>query len=498
MTKEISTPVMGMAACEAFENRAISPETAARFGIYTARKVGGNTIPHANGNIVVFPFLERGEVVNEKFRGPGKTFWQTKGGRKTFWNSDILDDRLLQGNSSARLVITEGELDALTAIDCGNPFVVSVPDGAPPALRPGEKLDPLDPTAEATGKFEFLFNNRDRLQKVNRFIIAVDNDPPGKRLAEELVRRLGPIRCDFVTYPEGCKDLNDVLMKHGRNEVIKTINLAQPYPVQGLYRLSDYHDPGPLQVYTSGWGLLDPHFKLYFPEFIVVTGVPSHGKSQFILNLVINQAQLHGFRACLFSPEEPTVPILRNRMRKIIGGSAEEADAYIENMFVFIDDDPISGEADHDLNWLLDRASDAVMRDGIRLLVIDPWNEIEHARAKNESGPEYIGRCIRLLKRWGKEHGVSVIIAAHPTKDVVDYKGKIRKPSLYDIDGAAHWFNKADHGIVIWRNFETHTTEFYIAKSREEDAGTAGSCTMKFERETGRFVPLKPDTPAMI
>jgi hypothetical protein len=53
--------------------------------------------------------------------------------------------------------------------------------------------DPTEPD-DSSGKFEFLYNNRDRLKKVKRFIIAVDNDAPGKHLADELVRRLSVVR----------------------------------------------------------------------------------------------------------------------------------------------------------------------------------------------------------------------------------------------------------------------------------------------------------------
>ena len=58
-------------------------------------------------------------------------------------------------------------------------------------IPPAAELAALSPEAERTGKFEFMWNNRDRLYRIKSFVIAVDNDPPGKRLAEELVRRLG-------------------------------------------------------------------------------------------------------------------------------------------------------------------------------------------------------------------------------------------------------------------------------------------------------------------
>src|SRR5690606_9919274 len=175
--------------------------------------------------------IDGGKVVGEKYRAPGKRFWQKSGGRKTFWNADCMDDQALEDGRKA-LIVTEGEIDGLTAIDCGFDTTVSVPDGAPP-VRDGEdpeNLEEVDPEQDRTGKFEFVYNNRDRVKRIKRFILAVDNDGPGKRLAAELVRRLSAARCSFVTYPEGCKDLNDVLMKHGRDAVARCLNEAKPYP----------------------------------------------------------------------------------------------------------------------------------------------------------------------------------------------------------------------------------------------------------------------------
>lgn len=483
---------LGPIGLEAFERRSISPETAARYAVFTAsRAADGAVLPDSAGNIVVFPFVEHGAVVNEKYRGPGKKFWQRAGGRRTFWNADALDDPTLETGQNA-LVITEGELDALTAIDCGFPLTVSVPDGAPP-VSDGDDPAELAPVegSESSGKFEFLWNNRDRLKRIKRFILAVDNDRPGQRLAAELVRRLSASRCFFVEYPIGCKDLNDVVMQRGGEAVSAVLNAARPYPVRGLYRLSDYPDRSPLQTFKTGWWTLDQHLRVFAGEFMVVTGIPSHGKSTWVLNLLCNLARLHGWKSAVFSPEMPTVPHLRDKLRRIQGMSRPDADAFIEEYFSFIDADPTGREdEDFDLDWILDKATDAVLRNGIRVLVIDPWNEVEHARAPNESMTEYVGRSIRALKRFARLYDVAVIVVAHPTKEV-GRDGKSRPVTLYDIESSAHWFNKCDHGVVIDRpNAYADEAHVRIAKVRFEESGEKGEVRMAFEKASCRFLTL--------
>lgn len=478
------------------EERRIDAETVARFGLYTAKwdAVAKVDIPDPRGNILVFPFRDGGRVVNDKFRAPNKVFWQRTGGFKTFWNAEVMDDPVLETGAVA-LIIAEGELDALTAIDVGFPFAVSVPDGAPPAIeeargRPSNE----DAAAEKTGKFEFMWNNRDRLKRIKRFLIATDGDPPGQRLASELVRRLGAGRCWFVTYPDGCKDLNDVLMKHGAEAVVKTINGARPYPVKGVYRLSEYPDLPEPETFSTGWVGLDHHLRLWPGELMVVTGIPSHGKSTWMLATLSNLVNTYGWSVGVASFEMPTVPYLRGKLRRLRLGTNEwtplersEADRWIEQNWVFFDFDPAGDDEDIDLEWVIDRATDAVLRYGIRVLLIDPWNELEHAKRRDETETQYVGRALRSLKRFARQYEVVVIVVAHPTKEV-GKDGKGRRPTLYDIEGSANWYNKPDHGVIIdCPNAEHKETIVCVRKVRFESTGRKGDYTLIFDPGSGRF-----------
>ena len=113
-------------------------------------------------------------------------------------------------------------------------------------------------------------------------------------MAEELVRRLGRIRCYWVEYPDGCKDLNDVLRNHGQAEVSRVLNGAKPYPVNGLYALSEFPPEPPLNPLSTGWGRLDDLIKVFYPSFMVVTGFAGAGKSTWANQLVANLAAQHG------------------------------------------------------------------------------------------------------------------------------------------------------------------------------------------------------------
>ena len=288
-----------------FADRGIDPETAVNCGVYTTKHDSG-------GDVIVFAYKEHGEVVNAKFRGQGKRFWQSKDGKQTFWNFDTLLDPSLRGENPARLVICEGEMDALTGIECGFPLTVSVPSGAP--SRPSE--GDIDP--ETDSKFRFLWNCWDELKDVREIVVAVDNDEPGKVLGNELVRRLGVDRCYFVECPDDCKDLNDVLLRHGKSGVEQAINEAKPYPIKGLYRLADFPDLPRPQTYSTGWRWLDEYLRVWLGSLVLVTGIPGHGKTTFVSALVLNVALENDWTVCFASFELVPAPFHRDVIRQYL------------------------------------------------------------------------------------------------------------------------------------------------------------------------------------
>jgi twinkle protein len=69
----------------------------------------------------------------------------------------------------------------------------------------------------------------------------------------------------------------------------------------------------------------------------------------------------------------------------------------------------------------------------------------------------------------------------HPTKLRSSDDGKDPVPGLYDLAGSAHWRNKADAGIVVYRDYEKAVT-FVISKKirRQPMCGRPGMVKFRF------------------
>jgi twinkle protein len=345
--------------------------------------------------------------------------------------------------------------------------------------------------------------------KVKHHIIATDGDEPGGRLAKELVRRIGAAKCFWVEYPKdevvpdkkkkgklrACKDMNEVLKYLGKDAVRKMIEEAKPWPVKGLFRLSDYPEMEIPQMCEIGLSEdLDKHMKFYEGQFVVCTGIPNVGKSTFINQASVLMAKRHKWPVAIFSGEKDVKPFLAHELMTAFLGKARDdwsfedkkrAEAFVQRYYQFIDYDDTS-DAEIDVKFLLDAAAAAVFRDGVKMLIIDPWNELEHNRPMNISLTEYVGKMIKMLKRFAKQFHVCVIVVAHPTK-----LGEGVTPGLYAISDSAHWANKPDLGIVVHGGDEENPTarQIIIPKVRlKRIAGNTGVVMLAFDERTGLFV----------
>jgi twinkle protein len=223
---------------------------------------------------------------------------------------------------------------------------------------------------------------------------------------------------------------------------------------------------------SPGWDVLAELWKIYPGQFTIVTGTPGHGKSTLVLNVVCNIARTHGYRSFLYVPENEA--FLQYKLRRIYGGHGF-ADFAQDQCFVQSAEVQSYDQQPRTLGWVLDRAVVGIRRDGVRLLVIDPWNELEHAKPRDLTMTDYIRECLMYLKQFVRAYNVAVILVAHPTKS---HAGDNRKPTLYDVEGSAAWFNKCDNGLIVHRDAENNSMTVISAKVRERGAGKRGECLL--------------------
>ena len=454
--------------------RGLDPDLAKKLGLISTKHDG-------LGNCLAIPYVERGQTVNHKYRLTSKKDHRMDDGAPlALWNHDALLE-----DTNKPLIVTEGEWDAIAAIQCGFSRCVSVPNGAP--AKATEDL------AEAK-RYQFLWRSKELLDRVKQIIIAADADEAGRTLASDLARWFGPERCKFISYPDDCKDLNDVLLKHGQTGVVELVQSAKAYPVKGLYRLSDFPEPPTTISLPVGLEGLDKHFACTLGTFTVISGWAGHGKTSLLMRMLANLME-RGVNVALGSFETLPRPILERRLRACLyrcgeyGPKAEKpgpADEILAKRLNVIAHTARDEDTELDLDYIIELAKVAVLRDGVRLLCLDPWNEIEHKRSSDETETEYVGRAIRSLKRFAVNYECAVWLVAHPRKPHSD--GNPKPPSLYDLAGSAHFANKADYGLVIHRDDMAGTEiEARVVKVRMGLPGKPGRVRLQWDQSLSDY-----------
>jgi len=451
-----------------FEGRMIKQEALNKMRIYSDIE----TMPQFNKEVEVicFPYFFDGRLVNIKYRGPKKSFKLVAGAELIFYNQDVLREY-------KEVIITEGEIDTLSFITQGYFNVMSVPNGA------GNKLEYLDPYIE-------LFNG------IEKIYLATDSDTRGIELRDELIRRLGAERCYLINFKD-CKDANEFLCKYGP-DFHDLIPNAQPVPLKGIVSVDNIaaeiynlYEEGIKPGVKIGLDKLDNSITWELGRLCMVTGIPSSGKSEFVDFLVTRLNILYGWKAAYFTPENyPLKYHYAKLYEKIIGKEFKKGKSnnveydmayeYIRENFFYI-----LNEEDLKLSTILTAAKILVKTRGIKILVIDPWNKIDHQFSDSET--RYISRALDEIINLAKFSNLLIFLVAHPTK-----MGKGEIPSLYNISGSAHFFNKPDYGFTIDRkadeqNILQDEVDVHIQKIKYKHLGKSDVVHLFYDKVTGRF-----------
>lgn len=488
-------------ALEFFTNREINQQTLTTYGIFCSEK----TFNGQKSECISFPYFIDGDLVNVKYRGYEKIFMQEKDSKPSLFGQDTARESNSWINDKA-IVFVEGEMDVLACYEAGIQNAVSLPNGAPKEAK-----------YQNNDKRYDAIRNCDYLEHAEKIILAVDNDPSGHALKNELAHRFGKDRCWTVTFPTihdtPIKDANECLIVHGKQTLNEVLENCKPFPVDGLHNADEYmeevfdlYEGNLSEALSTGYPELDKIYKVMTSIFTVVTGVPNHGKSNFIDQIAMNMAKNHDWRFAIFSPEHSTANHLRRLSEKFTRkpfdrGTTERmttndlvnAMLFMNEHFYFIESD----DSTPDIDWLLDKARIAVMRNGVKGVIIDPYNEISAKREGTKREDEHIRDLISSCKKFTRNYDIAMWLVAHPSKMHRDGEGKIPPPNMYDISGAAHWNNMADVGMVVHRDFDLDETNVIIRKVREQGLyGNIGQCSFSYSTSERVYKEKLPETKA--
>jgi twinkle protein len=165
-----------------------------------------------------------GTLVYQKLRTPDKRFSVLKAEDTSVQLKDLLFGRSVYGDvGGPALVITEGEIDCLTAAEALGSIGVHA----------------VSVSCGAQGALECLKANFEFIDRYARVYLAFDNDEPGKKAVDAVVKSLGLTDIYIMSPPPEMKDLNDVFRAGGSRAVLDCYREAKRYRPSGILLADD-------------------------------------------------------------------------------------------------------------------------------------------------------------------------------------------------------------------------------------------------------------------
>ena len=420
---------------------------------------------------VNFNYYRKNELINVKYRDAEKNFKMVSGAELVFYGLDNIVEM-------DTVYIVEGEMDALSLHEAGIYSVCSVPNGA----------------SKGNARLEYLDNCFEYFKDKKQIIICTDNDNPGIELRNELARRFGAYKCKYVEFGE-FKDPNEILISKGTEALRKVINSAKNFPLEGVLNVNDiwqnvlnYNENG-VKNYSIGLPNSDSYFKLALGEWTVVTGIPNSGKSDVVDQICCNMAVNHGMRCAMFSPESfPYEGHIKRIANKLNEKNCDNNDLnltkdFIEDNFFWVKIDL----ENLTLEGILNAFRELVFQKGVNVVVIDPWNMLDHSAQRDHS---YIGKALSQITQFCQQTNTHLFLVAHPRK-IESENGNYKKPTLYDISGSADFFNKAYNGMIVFRcigqktQYKSDIVKMYIEKVKRKENGQLGEFEIAPDFDSG-------------
>lgn len=468
------------------EARGLLPETLKEFGV--GIRVNADQSQHS----FVFPYREEsGKLayvkVKRRTSKGGKDLWREPKGQP---RSYLFGAHKLHGTE--RVVIVEGEEDAMLLSQEGIENVVSVPDGA--KVSATERSKPW----------------LDRLEAFQEIVICLDNDGPGREGANALASLMGEERSRIVEYPplEGAKDATDYWKASKLPDLLKAIREAKgkPHPLviaagspaiaEAIRKQHEDDDPHGI---STGWKNVDALLGGMRPaELTILTAHTGAGKSAWVVNLLCQLAQ-RDTPVIGASFELSTEDYIWRFLQKITGKfpwgrpdslvvpmSHEERDKAL----VTLAEMPL-WIVSHFGQMKIDQYEEAIRyasrRLKIKVAVLDHIHFMLVGSGDNER--HVLSDAMYRLKSLARELGITILVVAHPSRAA---RGKL-SPDLSDLHGSAALEQIADNVVTLQRVMEDETPSmgravFAVKKLRCGRSGRLGSAELDFHRAGESFM----------
>lgn len=228
-------------------------------------------------------------------------------------------------------------------------------------------------------------------------------------------------------------------------------------------KLNHLHEKGKTKGKYIGFNSLVEKYSVKLGCTTYILGIPGHGKSEWLFEILMNLSEFYGYRHIIYSPETGTATDIflelaikkcGKPLKEISQKEFHEATAFLDEYFYVLNpkDDQRTPDKLFDLAL---KVKDVFFMDDKKFhtFSIDPWNELSHSfELYGGREDKYLAFMLGLIRQKSKESGIHTFIVAHP-RTLREKKSdhSYAPPTTYEFSGGAEWFNKAETILCVYR-----------------------------------------------
>jgi len=263
-----------------------------------------------------------------------------------------------------------------------------------------------------------------------------------------------------------------------------------------------YHDKGKY----LGWDSLHKHYSMQLGSVTDWTGYPMSGKTQVLMEMLLNTAMWYGWRHLVYFPDVGNnVEIIADLIHKKTGKCF---DPEKENVIT-------DAELGQELEWITyhfkvltkkevkakmtpfefwDLAVKIKKEDGLETASIDAWKDLSHPYKEFGGYAQYLEEALPYRNQIAEDNKLHLHTIIHP-KSPIKENGKFKPPVPYDLKGGSEWFNSGKNMITIHRpDIMDNLVQIMFNKIKPRAIGNIGNVEFRFD--VGRFTYYEQDNPS--
>ena len=268
--------------------------------------------------------------------------------------------------------------------------------------------------------------------------------------------------------------------------------------------LMAYREKGALRGVYLGFPNLHENYTMASPGVTDWTGYGGSGKTEFLLELLLNTSLYYGWKHLLYVPDVGDKnEILSNLIHKLTGKSFDKRyKNYINEL-----------EVDKNLQWILshfyilyekdefskltpfqfwDFAAYLSVNEGLNTASIDSWKDLEINVMPDGSlisrDDVYLSKVLKYRNKIADKYKLSLHTIIHPTNIPPDKDGVRPMPKPYNLSGGAQWLNGGRVMVSVHRTDGTENeVSIVITKAKPKSVAKLGTVKMFFDVDTATF-----------